>query len=303
LGVALLLLVALLAGFVWFLRHPLELFAATRRRELAKAGFAPVALDVGGNRLTAFVAGEGPPLVFLHGLGDQAGSWARVAPVFTARYRVWVADLPGHGASDPLTGELSMTTVVAGAERLVAAATEGSRPAVLVGNSLGGWLATLVAYRHPEQVARLVLINGGAIAGEPGGPSLAPKDRKAAAKLMALLRDPSAPTIPGFVLDDIVRRAATGPITRLSADLPGLVAHLLDDGRLREIATPTELVWGASDRLVPLAYAERLRAALSAARLTQVERCGHVPQVECPERLTPLLVERLAAAPPEPAAR
>jgi pimeloyl-ACP methyl ester carboxylesterase len=94
-----------------------------------------------------------------------------------------------------------------------------------------------------------------------------------------------------------VRRAAAGPIARLSRDLPGLVAHLLD-GRLGEIATPTELVWGVSDQVVPLAYAERLRAALPAARLARVERCGHIPQVECPERFTAVLAERLAAPPP-----
>ncbi len=300
LGVAALLLVALVGGFLWFVRHPLAALEAAERRALRRAGFEVLRIGEGNEALTVLVAGEGPPLVFLHGLGDQAGSWAKVAPAFTGSHRVWLPDLPGHGESAPRAGELTMATVLDGAERIVAHATDGERPAILVGNSLGAWLATLVAHRHPERVARLVLVDGGALAGEPGGPSLTPKNRREAAALMALLRDPSAPPLPGFVLDDVVRRAASGPIARLSADLPGLVAHLLE-GRLGEVTTPTDLLWGASDRLVPLAYAERVRGALPAARLTRIEQCGHVPQVECPERFAAELAKILAAPPPEPA--
>lgn len=284
------------AVVIWFTRHPLQVFEAAQRRALERAGFERVELGAGGERMVLFSAGRGPALLFLHGLGDQAGTWSKVAPAFLADHRVVAVDLPGHGESEPLGGDLTMATLMAGAERaLVFAANDG--PVTVVGNSLGAWLATLLAQRHPEQVGRLVLVNGGALAGEPGGPSLAPKNRSDAAELMRLLRDPGARPLPGYVLDDVVRRAANGPIARLSRDLPGMVAHLLD-GRLGEVATPTELVWGESDRLIPLAYAERLRAALPAVRLTRVERCGHVPQIECPERFTALLVARLAAAPP-----
>jgi len=138
--------------------------------------------------------------------------------------------------------------------------------------------------------------------GEPGAPSLMPRDRREAGAVMALVRDPSAPPIAGFVLDDVVRRAASGPIGRLSRDVPGLVSHLLDEEALAAVSAPTDLLWGASDRLVPLAYADRLLAALPAARLTTIERCGHIPQNECPERFLSRLEELLAAAPPQPAA-
>jgi pimeloyl-ACP methyl ester carboxylesterase len=73
-------------------------------------------------------------------------------------------------------------------------------------------------------------------------------------------------------------------------------------GRLGEITTPVDLLWGASDRLLPLAYAERMAAQLPAARVTPIARCGHVPQAECPERFAAALAELLAAAPPAPAA-
>lgn len=292
------LVVAGAALFVWFVRNPLEAFERSRRRELLAAGFTRADLGTGEERIALFAAGAGPGLLFLHGLGDQAGTWASIAPAFVDRYRVLVADLPGHGESGPAGPELRMSTLVAGAERLLeVAAAEG--PATIVGNSLGAWLATIVAERHPEKVARLVLVNGGAVRGEPGGPSLAPANRAEAGRLMALLRDPTSPAVPGFVLDDVIRRAANGPIARLGRDAAGLEEHLLD-GRLGGIATPVDLLWGASDRLIPLDYARRLEAAFPAARLTEVERCGHVPQVECPDRFLPALEGVLAAPPPAP---
>jgi pimeloyl-ACP methyl ester carboxylesterase len=80
-------------------------------------------------------------------------------------------------------------------------------------------------------------------------------------------------------------------------DLPGLVSHLLD-GRLGEVTVPVDLVWGESDGLIPLAYAERMKDQLPRARLTVIEKCGHVPGAECPERLLAALKDVLAADPP-----
>ncbi len=97
---------------------------------------------------------------------------------------------------------------------------------------------------------------------------------------MALLRDPAAPPLPDWLLDDLVRRAPTGPTARLTRDLPGLIANLLV-GRLGEVKTPADLLWGASDQLMTLAYGERMLAQLPAARLTLLEHCGHIPQLEC----------------------
>jgi len=293
-----LVLLAIGVAFALFVRRPLAAMAFLQRRALAGAGFARVELGAGGERLVLFRAGSGPPLLFLHGLGDQAGSWAKVAPRFTGHHRVVVADLPGHGASAPEAGPLAMATLAAGAERLLAEAARDGRVTV-VGNSLGGWLATLLAHRHPDQVERLVLVNGGALRGEEHGISLQPRDRREAAALLARMRDASAPPVPGFVLDDVVRTAATGPIARLAGDLAGFESHLLD-GRLDGLAAPVDLLWGVSDEVVPLAYAERLLAALPAARLTPLERCGHVPQVECPERFLAALEQVLAAPPPAP---
>lgn len=291
------LVVAALVGCgVWVYRNPLRLLEWASRRALVKAGFERVELPVAGGRLVYFRAGEGPPLVLLHGAGDQAGGWDRVAPAFTGGYRVLVPDLPGHGESDPRQGPIPFARVLAGVEALLAG-PEVPEPAVVVGSSMGGWLAALVAWRHPEEVARLVLAGGGPVRGEPSGVNLLPESREEARATMAAVRDPGSPPVPDWVLDDLVRRAGSGPLFRLLQDLEGMEAHLLD-GHLGEIRTPVDLLWGESDRVVPPAYAERLAAGLPRARLTTLPRCGHLPQNECPRAFTEALREILAAPPP-----
>ena len=182
--------------------------SARHRRALGTRGFTPRPRRR-RRPPGALLAGKGPTLLFLHGLGDQAGSWGKVASPLAGRYRVILADLPGHGESEPRTGPLTMATIVAGAERIFAEVS-GDGPVIVVGNSLGAWVATLLAERHPQQVARLVLVNGGALRGQEEGLTLQPRNRREAASLVARLRDPSAPPVPGFVLDDIVRQAASG---------------------------------------------------------------------------------------------
>jgi len=103
--------------------------------------------------------------------------------------------------------------------------------------------------------------------------------------------------VPGFVLDDVVRVAGSGPIARLAETAVEMEQYLMD-GRLDEVQVPVDLVWGASDRLFPLSYARALEQGLPEARLTLIEQCGHVPHQECPERMLGTLRRVLEQAPP-----
>ncbi len=276
----------------------LEKLEKYRRDAMLGGGFTPLVLGGEADRQVSLAKGSGQPLLFLHGVGNQGSSWFEVAPAFAGKYRVVVPDLPGHGESAPVSGDLPMATIVGGAERLLLEVT-AERKAIVVGNSMGAWIATLLALKHPDRVERIVLVNGGALPGDPGAPSLLPQNREQAAQLMALLRDPAAPPLPDWLLDDLVRRAPTGPTARLTRDLPGLIANLLI-GRLGEVRTPTDLLWGASDRLMKVAYAERMAAELPAARLTLLEHCGHIPQLECAPAFVETLGKLLAGPPPQP---
>ncbi len=275
---------------------PLARRDRARRAALAEAGLERRTLDAEAGRLVYWRGGAGEPLVLLHGSGDSAGTWAAVAPALVGRWQLLVPDLAGHGESEPAEGVLPMATIFAGLEALLDQAGFES-PVTLAGNSMGAWLAMVYAHRHPERVARVVAINGGAVLGEPSELTLMPADREQARRVMAALRDPSSPPLPDDVLDDIVRRSREGPIGRMMLDLAGMMGFLLD-GRLGEVETPVDLLWGESDGLMKLRYAVRVAAGLPRARITLVPRCGHIPMGECPERFTGRLLEVLESEPP-----
>lgn len=282
---------------------PMALFRAFTRAQLASAGFARREAEIAGQRTVWWEKGDGPALVLVHGVADQAGTWFQVAPALAADHRVLLVDLPGHGESGPESGPLPMSTVMAGFEEWLAAhtAAEGEPAPVLIGNSMGAWVSLLAAHRHPDLVSRVVAVNGGPLRPDTGGLDLLPDDREEARRLMAALRDPGSAPIPDPVLDDLVRRAPTGQTARMFQANDDLESHLME-GRLGEISTPVDLLWGRSDRYLGDDFPERLLAGLPRARFTAVEQCGHLPQAECPERFLESLRAVLAMEPPGAAA-
>lgn len=277
--------------------RPLAMYAASGRRALLSAGLSKAAVPSPAGPQTFFRGGSGPVLVLLHGAGDQAAAWSIVAPKLLPGRTLVVPDLPGHGDSAPEKGPLPVETLLAGLSAVLDE-TVPKEPVTIVGNSLGAWLATLWAKEHPERVERIVLVNGGPLKHAAEGLTLQPKDRAEARKAVEALRDPGSIRVPDFVLDDVVREAARGPIARLAAASGGMEKFVLD-GRLAEVMVPVEIVWGASDRMLPLSYAEAMLAGLPRARLTQLPRCGHVPQQECPSAFAEALQKLLTGPPPE----
>lgn len=272
---------------VW--RRPLAVAAWMNRRALIKAGFIKTHLATPVGSQTFFVGGNGSTIILLHGAGDQAGAWAKVAPALVSKYHVIIPDLSGHGDSDPKSGPLSVGTVLAGVEA-IAAAQPGK--VIIVGNSLGGWVASLYAQAHPDKVERLVLVNGGPLIGDRPDITLTPKTREEARKTVAAMFDPGSFQLPDYVLDDIVREAQIGPLMRLSQTAGEMPKYLLE-GRLNEITVPVNLVWGESDHVLSLDYARKMQLQLPNAQLVTLKRCGHAPQLECPKAFTATLTQVL----------
>jgi len=292
------ILLAAASGLAFLWRRPLTVYSIMNSRALSSAGFTQAQVPCSLGPQSAWTAGSGQTLVLLHGAGDSAGAWSSIVKTFTPRYRVVIPDLAGHGRSAPAEGPISVGQVLQGLEAVMQQGPQD--PAIIVGNSLGAWVALLFARQHPDRVARLVLVNGGALVGDRPDLSLTPKTRQEAAALMTQLRDEKAQPIPGFVLDDVVRQAQTGPLARL-AQTAGEMGQYLLDGKLGDIKAPVDLIWGESDKLFSLAYARRMMTQLPAARLVTIPGCGHVPPQECPSRFGSTLSDVLTMPPPLPA--
>jgi pimeloyl-ACP methyl ester carboxylesterase len=234
-------------------------------------------------------------LVLLHGAGDQAGTWLHVAPSLAKRYTLVIPDLAGHGDSAPATGPIPTADIFGALEAVIASQAQGQRLTV-VGNSLGAWMAMVLATRHPDWVERVVAVNGGPLKGTNTNVRMLPTTRQEARETMAQLRDASSPAIPDKVLDDMVRQAPTGPLFRFAITAASMDAWILTEEDLRTLKVPVRLIWGVSDGLMPMDYAQRMLAVLPDAELIPIEHCGHMPQQEAPERFKTALDHALGGA-------
>lgn len=297
LSIAVGLAAILAAGVLSFLLRPFSWFERIGKAMLRRAGLERSEIVAPRGRLVYWKGGHGRTLVLLHGANDQGGAFSLIAKPLARQSRLVVPDLPGHGESAPADGPLSVADLVTGVETLVQAEA-GAGKAVLLGNSLGGYLAMVYAHRHPERVEQVILLNGAAVRADPGAEiNLLPKSRDEARKTIEALTDPASPRVPAFVLDDLVRRTPTSPLARLLRS--PIDASLMLDGRLGELQVPVTLLWGESDKYMPVAYAESVAKQLRASRLERLPGCGHVPQRECPNRVVPL-IERALREPPAP---
>jgi pimeloyl-ACP methyl ester carboxylesterase len=255
-------------------------------------------VEVHGLRLFAITLGDGRDVVLIHGNGASTYSWRHVLEPLAARYRVHALDLPGYGFSDkPEDGRYDGVWL----EEFLSGYLDvaGVRRAVLVGNSMGGEVATEAAMHDPARVAALVLLDAGGLPeahadGVPLshrmltwpviGPVLQrlPVRGRLAARLREAVYDPD--TITDTDVD--VYYAAFASAGGGNAFLARLRAQPGDrSARVATIATPTLVVTGDSDRLVPPATARRYHELVRGSELIVLEQTGHLPQEERPERV------------------
>ena len=282
------------AATVALLMYPRELITWYTRSGLERAGLEQQFVDHDHGRLSYFIGGEGPPLVFIHGLSDQAGSWHTIASQFD-EHTVIAVDLPGHGDSPYSNGELlseaSIMPLFVLLDQLI-----DDEQAVIVGNSLGGWIAMEYALYHPEAIKRLVPVGSAGMEHDIDPTLLMPENRDDARRTIQTIFGDNPPPVPGFVLDHMVERAERSVVADVF-DRHHEARYLDDD--LPDLDVPTELIWGTEDLIFPLDYAERLHDKLARSRLHIIDGCGHSPQVGCPDEFAELLHEVLTdSAPP-----
>lgn len=211
------------------------------------------------------------PLVLIHGANDHAGTWFAVAPTLAQQYRVLIPDLAGHGDSEPQSGPIPLSLIVAKLEALL----HDERELTVIGNSLGGWMA--LAYTLRNRVSRLFLESSGGL-NRPLAVPLVARTREEAMVILRAVHGP-AHQPPEWVIESLLARAGDSPMLRLT-ELP---EHDVEP-RLGEIDVPTTLIAGADDGVVTLDYSEALRDAIPHATMCVIEGAAHIPHLQQPGR-------------------
>ena len=252
--------------------------------------------------------GNDRPIVFVHGLGGQWQNWLENIPRFAQERRVMAMDLPGFGCSEMPAEEISI-------ELYGRVVTEMLRrldlaPAVLVGNSMGGFVSSEVAIRAPEAVERLMLVASAGVSQM----DLAERPVVGMAKASGLLVTGNLAQLRASTLRPRLRHwflsmVARHP-SRIKADAafeamlkgvnkpgfePALVANLHYDfrDRLPQIGCPVLVVWGDKDMIIPVRDADKFVDLIPGARKVILEDTGHIPMLERPVTFDNLLAEFL----------
>ena len=226
-------------------------------------------------------AGQGPVLILIHGLGGSSRVWHDDIGLLAKSYRVIAPDLPGYGKSDKPKVDYSVSYQAHVVKELINAL--GADKVALAGNSLGGWIAALVALDDPGKVSSLVLVDSAGLRRDTAAPAnLNPASKEEQkALLLALFADKSRVT-DSLVSEQWdyhkdIRATVHAAQESLRADHPFL------DARLKDIKTPTLIIWGKQDQLIPLEVAERFAKGIQGSKLVVIDKAGHLPQVEQPE--------------------
>jgi pimeloyl-ACP methyl ester carboxylesterase len=264
---------------------------------------------VHGHRRAFRMAGTGPTVLLIHGIGDSSDTWSPIIPGLAQHYRVIVPDLLGHGHSDKPRADYSIGGYANGMRDLLSIL--GVERATLVGHSLGGGIAMQFAYQYPERTERIVLVATGGV-GRQVTPLLRAASLPGAELLLAGIRLPTvrwqitaavrllqlsgtrlgqdAPELLRVLdsLPDADARTAFTRTLRAVVDWHGQLGTLLDRCYLTE-GMPTMLVWGEKDPILPAMHAGLAHVAMPGSRLEFFPDTGHFPFHTEPQRFLNIL--------------
>jgi pimeloyl-ACP methyl ester carboxylesterase len=272
-------------------------------------------VDLPGAEAVNYVdIGEGEPVVLVHGIAGCWRNWLENIPYLARNYRVIVPDLPGFGDSPMPSWEISMGNY----GRMLHDFCERlglDHVAALVGNSMGGFIATEAVIEEPDRFDRLVLISAAGVSfAEIQGRHVEALGRIVKAATPFLVGDRrtwiTRPRGRMFAFGRLFRSP-----NRLRPELlaeqtrPGLQAPGFSEAlesiwgydtreRLTEIEIPTLVVWGLNDHVVPVEGAIGYHRLIPHSRLEIFERTGHLPMLERPLRFNPMLEEFIESSRP-----
>jgi pimeloyl-ACP methyl ester carboxylesterase len=259
-----------------------------------------------GYRRAFRIAGSGPAILLIHGIGDNSSTWDTVQSKLAQRFTVIAPDLLGHGRSDKPRADYSVAAYANGMRDLLAVLDVDH--VTVIGHSLGGGVAMQFCYQFPQLIDRLVLVATGGVTKDVH-PMLRLASLPMGSEALGLLRLPlalAALQVAGRIvgtavgsrglardLPDVLRILAELPeptassafsrTLRAVVDWRGQVITMLDRCYLTQ-SVPVQLIWGDEDAVIPVDHARLAHAAMPGSRLEIFNRSGHFPFHDDPDR-------------------
>lgn len=269
---------------------------------IAGCGQAPQerSVTVFGAKINYVEAGDAakPKVILLHGLGGSLANWATNTGALAQSYHVIALDQVGFGKSDKPNLKYRVGTYVDFLDKFMAELK--IEKASLVGNSMGGWVAGLMAIRYPNRVEKIVLADAAGIVPENISEAqiyqLNNSTRDEIRTNMKLI-------FANPVLQNNEALVDQFMTARVMANDGGTINSLIEsikrkedflNTRLAEIKKPTLIIWGKQDGLLPVADAYTLNKGIMGSELVVFDQCGHVPQFEKSSDFNKKVLEFLA---------
>ncbi|MGI8862836.1 MAG: alpha/beta fold hydrolase [Solirubrobacteraceae bacterium] len=284
------------------------------RRMRAVPSIERAEVSLHGHRVMFTIAGQGPPVVLIHGIAGRAAQWEQIVELLAETNTVLAPDLMGHGESAKPRGDYSLGAHASGIRDLLVGL--GIERASIVGHSLGGGIAMQFAYQFPERCERLVLVSSGGLGGDVS-PLLRAATLPGSEIVLPLLAHPRVLEIASLVPRALGRiglstRADLTEMARGYQSLSDAEARSAFIHTLRGVIDPTGqrinasdrlylaskmpslIIWGRRDRIIPVAHAQPTHEGMPGSRLELFDHSGHFPQLDDPLRFARTLQDFFA---------
>jgi pimeloyl-ACP methyl ester carboxylesterase len=243
--------------------------------------------------------GEGKPVVFVHGLAEDGGSWREIVTLLPSGICASLVDLRGHGGTS--AGQGNGTAAQLGAD-IVAFLEKVTGPAVCVGFSLGGVVVLEAALERPDLVRKVIVVGTSSKVGQAAAKffaeriALLEEDRTAFGEALAADTEAQLSRNKQRSSDVAARRiaavgAGAGYVNASRAMIALSAAPMTD--RLRQIKVPVHIIQGLDDVFCPRRAADILREAMPTATYADIADAGHLIAVDQPEALAREIVQAI----------
>jgi len=243
-------------------------------------------VSVFGAKIRYLEAGDAtkPAVILLHGLGGSAENWQLTIPALAANYHVFAPDQVGFGKSDKVLLKYRVATYADFLDKFMAELK--IEKASLVGNSMGGWVAGLMAIKYPNRVEKIVLADAAGILPENLNfdeiyqLNNSTRD-EIRANMKRIFANPLFQNNEALVDQFMTARVAANDGYTINSLIESIKRKedFLND-RLGEIKKPTLIIWGKQDGLLPVSDATVFNKGIAGSQLVIFDNCGHAPQFE-----------------------